>query len=98
MRAKEIIKSLNLKNLSESNYSKKPYFNRNADFNYEGDSIIFWYATTPTGRESKYYAILKLKNTIDYSENGAEYTKDRILNYDLPKLRKGYTWSEPLVY
>ena len=98
MRAKEIIKTLGLKKLSESNYSKKPYFNRNANFNSEGNEIIFWYATTPTGRESKYWATLTIKGDTVYDKHMIEKIKNQIINYEFPKLPKGYTWSEPLVY
>ena len=98
MRAKEIIKSLNLKGLRESNYSKRPYFNRNSNFTSEGNEIIFWYATTPTGRESKYWATLTIKGDTDYDEHMINKIKNQIINYPFPKLPKGYTWSEPLVY
>ena len=89
MRAKEIVKSLNLKGFRESNYSKRPYFTS------DGNRIIFWYAITPTGRESKYWATLTIKGDRDYDEFMVEKIINQIKNYPFPKLPKGYTWSEP---
>lgn len=98
MRAKEIVKSLNLKGLRESNYSKNPFFDRKSSFTSEGNQIIFWYAFTPTGRESKYWATLTIKGDRDYDEFMVEKITNMVKNYEFPKLPKGYTWSEPLVY
>ena len=88
---------MEIKNFRGSNYNKKynPYFWTKVKYGREPDTIIFWYAITPTKRISKYWNTLRFnaeRNTT------TEYKKDKIKNIKLSKLPKGYIWSEPLLY
>lgn len=79
----------------ECPYSSRPYFDTRARYGREADTIIFWYAITPKGRESKYYAILRFNSDRNIS---SERKLQKISDYKFPKLPKGYKWSDPLLY
>lgn len=88
---------MEIKNFIDSEYAKhkRPYFNTNARYGRNADTIIFWYAITPKGKFSKWFATLRFngERTISTERKIKEINK-----YTFPKLPKGYTWSEPLLY
>lgn len=77
----------------------RPYFCTNARYGRPSDTIVFWFAYTPTGRVSKYWQTLRLN--ADYYGEVGDADLERIIakkKIRFPKLRKGYTWSEPYRY
>ena len=94
-----------MKKFLESSYAQhaRPYFNTNASYGREPDTIIFFYLVTPTGRFSKHYATLRFNAEHSVS---TEYKLNKIQEY-IQKLRNstfrteiqhGYTIAEPLLY
>jgi len=81
----------------ESEFAKheRMYFWSKASYNRKSDTIILWRAKTPTGRISKYWATLRINGERQITK---EKMIDVIKNYKLPKLKKGYAWSEPMLY
>lgn len=87
-----------MKKLFESEYDKikgRPFFDTRARYGRPADTIIFWYAVSPTGRISKYWTTLRInaEKVTDKNEK-----KKYIQQYELPVLRRGYKWSEPFLY
>lgn len=91
-----------MKSFFGSLYDKKkgrPYFCTKADYGRPADSIVIWFAYTPTGRVSKYWHTLRLN--ADYYGKLTNDELERIISTKkicFPKLKKGYTWSEPYRY
>lgn len=83
-------------------YDKKkgrPYFCTNASYGRPADSIVIWFAYTPTGKVSKYWHALRLN--ADYYGELTDDELEWIISTKkicFPKLKKGYTWSEPYRY
>lgn len=89
-----------MKNLRESNWKHKYiFFHTNARYGRKADTIILRYAITPTGRGSKYWANIRING-----ERIPHPTEEQLQYYSqpelmrLPKLPKGYRWSEPYLY
>lgn len=87
-----------MKNLRESNWKHKYiFFHTNARYERKADTIILRYAITPTGRGSKFWATIRING-----ERIPNPTNEELENYSkemsLPKLPKGYRWSEPYLY
>ena len=81
-----------------SEYDKRKgrfYFDSRAKFGRKPDTIVFWYALTPTGRISKWYATLRINSERNVS---TERKREYVNSYAFPKLPAGYTWSKPLLY
>ena len=77
----------------------RPYFCTNARYGRAADTIVLWFAYTPTGRVSKYWHILRL-NGEHYGEMDDEAVERLVARKEIlfPKMPKGYTWSEPYRY
>lgn len=73
----------------------RPYFDTRTRYEREADTIVFWYAITPTERISKYWATLRINSERNVS---SERKRKCVKEYKHPKLPKGYSWSEPLLY
>lgn len=71
------------------------FFDSRACYGRDPDTIIFWYALTPTGRISKFWAALRFNSERNVRPAGKEKL---IQNYHFPKMPKGYTWSDPTIY
>jgi len=83
-------------------YDKKkgrPYFDTRAKYGRAADSIVIWFAYTPTGRVSKYWHTLRF-NADYYGEINDEELERLVQKTKInsPKLGKGYTWSKPYRY
>ena len=71
------------------------YFDTRARYGRDPDTIIFWHALTPTGRISKFWATLRING----ERNVRPASKEKLIqNYRLPKMPRGYTWSDPMIY
>jgi hypothetical protein len=83
-------------------YEKKKgriYFCTHARYDRPADTIVFWFAYTPTGKVSKWWHILRLN--ADYYGEISDRRLSKLISQKqihFPKLRKGYTWSEPYRY
>lgn len=83
-------------------YDKKkgrPYFATRAKYDRPADSIVIWFAYTPTGRVSKYWHTLRLN--ADYYGELSDEELGKIISQKkitFPKLPKGYSWSIPYRY
>ena len=71
-----------------------PYLIDNARYGRPADTIIFFFAYTPTGRVSKYWTAF----TMRYSLRDKHDRLRRYIRKVRPGLRKGYRWSEPYLY
>ena len=63
------------------------------------DSIVIWFAYTPKGKVSKFWHTIRLN--ADYYGKLTDDELERIISTKkifFPKLKKGYTWSEPYRY
>ena len=95
-----------MKSFFGSDYDNKKgrlYLATNARYLRDSDTIVIWFAYTPTKRVSKYYNMLRLN--VEYYGKPTDTELERILErklshkeIDFPKLPKGYTWSEPHRY
>lgn len=77
----------------------RPYFDTRARYGRPSDAIVIWFAYTPTGRISKYWHMLRLN--ADYYGEVSDDDLERIISTKkicFPKLKRGYTWSEPYRY
>lgn len=75
------------------------YFNTNAKYGRPSDSIVIWFAYTPTGKVSKYWHTLRFN--ADYYGKLNDGELEKILSQkkiNFPKLPKGYSWSAPYRY
>lgn len=65
----------------------------------DADAVIIRFAKTPTGRWSKYWCSLQL-NRDNYGRlcDSDEFLERKAESMHIPRLRKGYTWSEPFRY
>lgn len=87
-----------MKNIRQSNWKYKYiYFNSRATYQRPADTIIIRFAITPTGRGSKYWAIIRINGTRFPSLSESQLYQF-VKKMRLPKLPKGYTWSEPFLY
>lgn len=83
---------------SEWKYRYISFYTR-ARYGRPADTIILRHAITPTGRDSKYWATCRING-----ERIPHPTNEQLEYYAqpeqmrLPKLPKGYKWSEPYVY
>jgi hypothetical protein len=87
-----------MEKLIGSGYDKikgRPYFDTRARYGREPDTIVFWYAITPKGKMSKYWATLRINSERNV---GTDRKLRYIQEYQFPVLRKGYSWSNPLLY
>jgi hypothetical protein len=74
-----------------------PYHVVNAMYGRPSDTVIFFFAYTPTGRVSKYWASF----TINYSLRDKTERLRRYMREQRPRLSgklKGYRWSSPYLY
>lgn len=91
-----------MKSFFGSPYDKKkgrPYFDTRARYGRPSDAIVIWFAYTPTGRISKFCHTLRLN--ADYYGEVSDDDLERIISTKVicfPKLKRGYTWSEPYRY
>ena len=83
-------------------YEKKKgriYFCTNASYARPADTIVFWFAYTPTGRVSKWWQTMRFN--ADYYGEISDSRLSKLISkkkINFPKLKKGYTWSEPYRY
>jgi hypothetical protein len=87
-----------MENFIGSRYYKEKgsiFFDNRAKYGREADTIIFWYAITPTGKISKWHATLRINSERNVS---SEHKQQHVDSYVFPKMPKGYTWSKPLLY
>lgn len=74
-----------------------PYHDCNARYGRPADTVVFWFAYTPTGRVSRYWASLQLRYSLpDKQSRALRYVRER-----RPSLRgrlKGYKWSRAYLY
>lgn len=91
-----------MKSFFGSDYDNKKgrlFFATNARYGRDSDTIVIWFAYTPTKRVSKYWHMLRLNG--DYYGKLTDIELERIISnkkIEFPKLPKGYTWSEPHRY
>lgn len=74
-----------------------PYMVDNARYGRPADTVIFFFAYTPTGRISKYWAAF----TMHYSLKDKQERLRRYVRKQRPSLNgklNGYRWSEPYLY
>lgn len=74
-----------------------PYQVDNARYGRPADTVIFFFAYTPTGRVSKYWASF----TMHYSLGDKTERLRRYVREQRPSLRgrlNGYRWSRPYLY
>ena len=74
-----------------------PYLVDNARYGRPADTVIFFFAYTPTGRVSKYWSSF----TMHYSLSDKHERLRRYIREIRPRLRgsqKGYRWSRPYLY
>jgi hypothetical protein len=88
-----------MQSIRETNLKAKyVYHDTRARYGRPADTIIIRVAITPTGRESKYWATIRLN--ADYF--GAQPSETTLQTYakkmNLPRLPKGYTWTDPYLY
>lgn len=87
-----------MKNIRESNWRHKYiFFDTRAAYNRPADTIIIKYAITPKGRGSKYWATIRI-NGMHYHTLNEQQLYEFAAKMRLPKLPKGYSWSEPFLY
>ena len=83
-----------------SEYTRRtwpPYQVDNAGHGRPADTVIFFFAYTPTGRVSKYWASF----TMHYSLRDKHDRLRRYIREMRPRLRRspeGYRWSSPYLY
>ena len=69
----------------------------NARYGRQADTVIFFFAYTPTGRVSKFWVSFTMRYSLrDKHERLRRYIRER-----RPSLRgrlKGYRWSKPYLY
>lgn len=73
-----------------------PYLNTKAGWGYKGDTVFFFYGITPKGNVSHYWASFQTHSR--FSREDKLKRLDKYIHEHRPKLRKGYTWSEPRLY
>ena len=73
-----------------------PSLNTRVFLGREPDTVFFFYGITPSGRVSKHWAAY---HTIpEFSKETKLRGLDHYIKHRLPKLPKGYIWSEPRLY
>ena len=81
-------------------YTRKqwpPYMVDNASYGRPADTVVFFFAYTPTGRVSKYWAAW----TCNYALRDKQRRLERYIERGLPNTTgklKGYRWSRPYLY
>lgn len=74
-----------------------PYQVDNARYGRPADTVIFFFAYTPTGRISKFWASCTIPYQFrDKPRRLEEYI--RLQRYEFRGRRKGYRWSKPYLY
>ena len=74
-----------------------PYIVTNARYGRPADTVIFYYAYTPTGRVSKFWCAHQMNYALkDKQMRHREYLKTQRPN--LTGKLKGYRWSVPYLY
>lgn len=75
------------------------YHDTHARWGRDSDAVIFRFSKTPTGRWSKYWCSLQLNRDV-YGKlcDNDEFLEKKAEKMYMPRLRKGYTWSEPYKY
>ena len=74
-----------------------PYQVNNARYGRPADTVIFFFAYTPTGRVSTYWASF----TVHYSLRDKPRRLEEYIRLQRPSLKgklKGYRWSRPYLY
>lgn len=75
------------------------YFDTKAKHGRPADTIVIWFAYTPTGRVSKYWHTIRLNS--DYFGELSDEKVETIISEKkimFPKMPKGYSWSIPYRY
>ena len=79
-----------------------PYHDTHARHGRPSDTVVFWFAYTPRGRVSKYWASLQLHYALpDKQSRVRRYVGGECLYERLPSLGgklKGYRWSKAYLY
>ena len=74
-----------------------PYLVDNARYGRPADTVIFFFAYTPTGRVSKYWVSFRMHYSLrDKHERLRRYIRE--MRPSLRRSPEGYRWSRPYLY